>query len=134
MSSHTRRLKYKEIEEYLLEDIPSGSESICDDENDEEDREDEPNSLVLGDFIGEAQVHDYDSFDSDDDLPLSSSVRQNPDSTNSNIAQSNKLTTIAPKWKKNYRMDIPGEFLKVWVCMPISHIDCRSPYIYTLGY
>lgn len=75
----SRRLKDKEISEYLLEDFPSGSESICSDEDDD-DAEDQPNPLVLGDLIGEVQVQDYDNFDSDD-LPLSSFVHQNPDST-----------------------------------------------------
>lgn len=105
----SRRLKDKEISEYLLEDFPSGSESICSDEDDD-DAEDQPNPLVLGDLIGEVQVQDYDNFDSDDDLPLSSFVHQNPDSTQSNPVNSDGLPIKAPKWKKNYRMDIPGEF------------------------
>ncbi|KAL0830520.1 hypothetical protein ABMA28_002681 [Loxostege sticticalis] len=105
----SRRLKDREISEYLLEDFPSGSESICSDEDDD-DAEDQPNPLVLGDLIGEVQVQDYDNFDSDDDLPLSSFVHQNPDSTQSNPVNSDGLPIKAPKWKKNYRMDIPGEF------------------------
>ncbi|CAG4925443.1 unnamed protein product [Colias eurytheme] len=95
----SRRLQDKEIAEYLLEDLPSGSESICSDEDDEAGTEDQPNPLVLGDLIGEVQV-------SDDDLPLSSLVCRNLDSTESNTVNSNK----APKWKKSFKMDIPGEF------------------------
>lgn len=61
-----RRPNVRKIAEYLLEDIPSGSESICSDEDDEEDTENQPNSLVLGDLIEEVRVTDYDDFDSDD--------------------------------------------------------------------
>ncbi|CAG4936409.1 unnamed protein product [Colias eurytheme] len=102
----SRRLQDKEIAEYLLEDLPSGSESICSDEDDEAGTEDQPNPLVLGDLIGEVQVSDDDNFDPDDDLPLSSLVCRNLDSTESNTVNSNK----APKWKKSFKMDIPGEF------------------------
>ncbi|CAG9574752.1 unnamed protein product [Danaus chrysippus] len=78
------------------------NESVCGDEHDKEEREDQPNPLVLGDFIGEVQANDYDSFDSDDDLPLSN-LRE------PNIEHSNR-PTVALQWKKNYRTNIPGEF------------------------
>lgn len=85
-----RRLNDREIAEYLLEDIPSGSESICSDDDDEYDTEDQPNPLVLGDLIEEVLVTDYDDFDCDDHLPLSSLARRNPDSTESNTVDSNR--------------------------------------------
>ncbi|GBP34858.1 hypothetical protein EVAR_95963_1 [Eumeta japonica] len=108
MSRRTRRLGEKEIEKYLFEDIPSGNESICSCENDEEEAENQPNSMVLGDLIGVQIAHD-DIYDSDHDLPLSSRLQRNPDSTESNNGSSNVSVMIAPKWKKNYRMDIPDD-------------------------
>lgn len=84
------RLNDREIAEYLLEDIPSGSESVCSDDDDEYDTEDQPNPLVLGDLIEEVLVTDYDDFDCDDHLPLSSLARRNPDSTESNTVDSNR--------------------------------------------
>lgn len=109
MSRRTRRLGEEEIEKYLFEDIPSGDESSCSFEDDEEGAENQPNPMVLGDLIG-VQIAPDDIYDSDDDLPLSSQLQRNPDSTQSNNVNSNMPARIAPKWKKNYRMDIPGEF------------------------
>ncbi|XP_049884403.1 uncharacterized protein LOC126379617 [Pectinophora gossypiella] len=102
------RLNDRQIAEYLLEEIPSGIESNCSDEDNEEDPQDHPNSLVLGDLIGEVPVTDFDNFDPDDDIPLSSLVCENPDTTESTTINSDRPTIKAPKWKKNYRMDIPG--------------------------
>ncbi|CAG9574770.1 unnamed protein product [Danaus chrysippus] len=106
MSRHSRRLNNREVAEYLWVDIPSDNESVCGDEHDKEEREDQPNPLVLGDFIGEVQANDFDSHD---DLPLSNLVSRNPDSAEPNIEHSNR-PTVAPKWKKNYRTNIPAEF------------------------
>ncbi|CAG5006511.1 unnamed protein product [Parnassius apollo] len=108
MSHRTCRLEEKKIEKYLFEDIPSGNESIYSYEDDKEEAENQPNLMVLGDFIGVQIAHD-DIYDSDDDLPLSSRSQRNPDSTESNNVSSNMPVMIAPKWKKNYRVDIMPE-------------------------
>lgn len=105
----SHRLREKEIEKYLFEDIPSDNESICSYEDHEEEAENQPNPMVLGDLIG-VQIADDAIYDSDDDLPLSSRFQRNPDSTESNNVSSNMPVMVAPKWKKNYRMDMPGEF------------------------
>uniref|UniRef100_A0A0A1XNS7 Maintenance of telomere capping protein 6 n=1 Tax=Zeugodacus cucurbitae TaxID=28588 RepID=A0A0A1XNS7_ZEUCU len=82
----SRKLNNRQIEKYLFEDIPSDSESICSDE----DTEDQPNPLVLGDSFGEVQMTDYDNFNSDDDIPPSNLVLRNPESTKSNTVNSNR--------------------------------------------
>lgn len=74
MSRRTRRLGEEEIEKYLFEDIPSGDESSCSFEDDEEGAENQPNPMVLGDLIG-VQIAPDDIYDSDDDLPLSSQLQ-----------------------------------------------------------
>ncbi|GBP20328.1 hypothetical protein EVAR_10591_1 [Eumeta japonica] len=80
MSRRTRRLEEKEIEKYLFGDIPSDNGSICSCEDDEEEAENQPNPMVLGDLIGVQIAHD-DIYDSDDNLSLSSRLQRNPDST-----------------------------------------------------
>ncbi|GBP23665.1 PiggyBac transposable element-derived protein 4 [Eumeta japonica] len=85
------------------------NESICNCEDDEEEAENQPNPMVLGDLI-RVQIAYDDIYDYDDDLPLSSWLQQNPDSTESNNGSSNMSLMIATKWEKNYRMDMPDEF------------------------
>ncbi|GBP39142.1 hypothetical protein EVAR_27102_1 [Eumeta japonica] len=121
MSRRTRRLGEKEIEKYLFEDIPSGNESICSCEDDEEEAENQPNPMVLDDLIGVQIAHD-DIYDSDDDLPLSSCLQRNPDSTESNNRSSNMSVMIVPKWKKNYTMDMPVKLLEdqIFACGTVN--------------
>lgn len=107
-----RVLNDSEIQDVLLEDIPSDSESVCSVEPDEEYNNGLETEMVLGDSPPQ-QSRFEEEFDFDDNVPLSefaSTYADNHVPTTSASASSNQTVVTEPKWKKNFRMEEPGEY------------------------
>lgn len=101
-----RILKDQDIVDILCEDIPSDGESLCSFQSDEEINHDhETDSMVVGDIPAEMQPELDDSFDSDDNIPLS-----NLDTSSAGQLPTMSSGVVQPKWKKNYRMEEPCEY------------------------
>lgn len=101
-----RILNDQDIVDILCEDIPSDGESLCSFQSDEEINHDhETDSMVVGDIPAEMQPELDDSFDSDDNIPLS-----NLDTSSAGQLPTMSSGVVQPKWKKNYRMEEPCEY------------------------
>lgn len=91
-----RILNDQDIVDILCEDIPSDGESLCSFQSDEEINHDhETDSMVVGDIPAEMQPELDDSFDSDDNIPLS-----NLDTSSAGQLPTMSSAVVQPKWKK----------------------------------
>ncbi|KAL3266386.1 hypothetical protein HHI36_010563 [Cryptolaemus montrouzieri] len=100
-----RALSEREIQDALLEDIPSDGESVFSVESDEEYNDGPQTVMALGDSPPQ-QPGLEDEFGSDDEdilLPELVSTSDGHVPTSSASTSSNRTVVAEPKWKKNVR-------------------------------